>query len=66
MASVLFAAVVAVLLVLYVLKRAFGDVPLGSLKDFLSGEKSGCGCLLTATVGIVLGGILVWYIITEL
>lgn len=55
-----------IFLVSYILYGVFIKGPLLDIRDMIKGEKSGCGCLFGILSGIVFGGLLIWYIISEL
>jgi len=53
-------------LVAYLLYRMFIGGPLANMKDLIKGKQGGCGCLFGIISGIIVGGILIWFIISEL
>lgn len=55
----------AIALVLYLLFRIFISNPFSNIMELLKGRKSGCGCLLGIVCGIIVCGIVIWYIISE-
>ena len=60
------AIIFAILLVLYVFFRMFIGRPISELLQVLKGGQGGCGCLVRTILGTIAGGVLIWYIITEL
>lgn len=56
----------AIAFVIYILYRMFIGNPLFASIGFLKGKLSGCGCIVSIILGIFLGGLMIWYVLSDL
>lgn len=62
----LFAIIGTIVLVCILLFRIFVKIPITGALALFKGKTGGCGCFLGGLAVLFVGGLLIWYIISDL